>query len=106
MSRAVSNKLHNFLVESYGLESIQKMSLVEVLGMFLWILGAPQSTRQAENHLVRSTETIRRKFEKVLSSVIKLANDIIRPIDLEFIQCMKRYSLLIFLHTLTIALGQ
>ncbi|RLM55208.1 hypothetical protein C2845_PM10G14180 [Panicum miliaceum] len=106
MSRAVFNKLHNLLVESYGVESTQKMLLVEALGMFLWILGAPQSTRQAENRLVRSTETIRRKFEKVLSSVIKLATDIIRPVDPEFIQCMKGYSLLVFLHTLTIALGQ
>jgi hypothetical protein len=68
MSRPVFNKLHNLLVESYGLESSHKMSSVEALAMFLWILGAPQSTRQAEDRFVRSTETDNWKFEKVLSS--------------------------------------
>jgi hypothetical protein len=52
--------------------------------MFLWILSAPQSSRQVEDHFVRSTKTISRKFEKVLASVIKHAADIIRPVDPEF----------------------
>jgi hypothetical protein len=38
--------------------------------MFLWIVGAPQSVRQAEN-----------RFERCL---VKLAIDIIKPIDPEF----------------------
>jgi len=37
MHRNVFDKLHNVLVESYGLKSTRKMSSVEALGMFLWI---------------------------------------------------------------------
>ncbi|XP_020402089.1 uncharacterized protein [Zea mays] len=84
MSRTVFENLHTVLVETYGLKSTRKMSSVEALGMFLWICGAPQSLRQAENRFCRSIETCSRKFDKVLTSLNKLAADIIRPIDLEF----------------------
>jgi hypothetical protein len=49
MSRTVFENLHIVLVETYGLKSTRKMSSVEALGMFLWICGAPQLLRQAEN---------------------------------------------------------
>jgi hypothetical protein len=52
--------------------------------MFLWIWGAPQSLRQTENRFCRSIETCSQKFDKVLTSLNKLAADIIRPVDLEF----------------------
>jgi hypothetical protein len=39
------------------------MSSIESLAMFMWIIGAPQSIRQAENRFERSTETVSRKFE-------------------------------------------
>lgn len=84
MYRPVFDKLHNVLVESYGLKSTKKMSSVESLALFLWILGAPQSVRQAENRFVRSMETISRKFDKVLECVVKLSVDIIKPRDPEF----------------------
>lgn len=84
MNRDVFYKLHNVLVESYGLKSTKKMSSVEALGQFLWICGAPQSMRQAENRFTRSTNTCSRKFGKVLCSVSKLAADIIRPVDPQF----------------------
>jgi hypothetical protein len=54
------------------------------LGLFLWICGAPQSLRHAEDRFCRSLETCSRKFNKVLNSVNKLASDIIRPLDPEF----------------------
>ena len=52
--------------------------------MFLWILGAPQSVRQAEDRFERSLDTVHNNFEKVLQCVVKLAADIIKPVDLEF----------------------
>lgn len=52
--------------------------------MFLWIIGAPQSFRQAVNRFERSTETISRKFDKVLHSVYMLLADIIKPREPEF----------------------
>jgi hypothetical protein len=84
MHRNVFDKLHNVLVESYGLKSTRKMSSVEALGMFLWICGGQQAIRQVENRFTRSLETVSRKFEKVLASVSKLAVDIIRTIDPHF----------------------
>jgi len=84
MERAVFDSLHNLLVQSYGLRSTRRMSSVESLAMFLWMVGAPESIRQAENHFVRSMETLHRKFDKVLECLVKLAGDIIRPLDPEF----------------------
>lgn len=60
------------------------MIAVEALGMFLWMCASQQSFIQAENRLIRSPGTVRRKFEEVLASVCKLAADIIRPKDPEF----------------------
>jgi hypothetical protein len=51
----------------------------EALGMFLWILGAPQSVRQAEDRFERLLGTVSSMFSKVLKSVVKLAADIIKP---------------------------
>jgi hypothetical protein len=84
MNKHVFDRLHNVLVESYGLKGTKRMSLVEALDMFLWMCGAPLSMRQAEIRFVRSIETFGRKFDKVLRSVSRLAADIIRPVDPEF----------------------
>lgn len=81
MIRSLFDRLHNLLVESYGLRSTSKSSSVEALGMFLWMLGAPQGVMQAENRLERSLQTVHQNFSKVLCSVLKLAADIIKPVD-------------------------
>lgn len=64
MNRPVFDKLHETLVENYGLKSTRVMSSVEALGMFLWMCGGPQSFLQVENKFKRSTETISRKFHE------------------------------------------
>ena len=46
---------------------------------FLWIVGAPQSVRQADNHFRRSLETVSRTFDRVLTCLLGLAHDIIVP---------------------------
>ncbi|WVZ53935.1 hypothetical protein U9M48_004820 [Paspalum notatum var. saurae] len=51
------HSLHDLLVNSYGLKSTNKFSSTEALGMFLWMVGAPQSFRQVENRFTRSTES-------------------------------------------------
>ena len=45
MSPTMFHPLHDLLVESYGLKSSTKSTSMEALGMFLWMLGAPQSVR-------------------------------------------------------------
>ncbi|CAN6348432.1 unnamed protein product [Urochloa humidicola] len=84
VSRPVFNRLHNLLVQSYGLKSGTKMNSIEALAMFLWVVGGAQPVRQARNRLVRSLETVSRNFDRVLTSLLKLADDIIKPKDPQF----------------------
>ena len=84
MHSDVFYSLHTLLVQRYGLQSTTKMTSIEALAMFLWMCGAPQSMRQADNRFKRSLGTCSNKFDKVLSSVMKLATDIIRPKDSQF----------------------
>ena len=84
MSPTVFHRLHDLLVESYGLKFSTKSTSVEALGMFLWMLGAPQLVRQAKDRFERSLGTVHNNFEKVLQSVVKLTADIIKPVDPEF----------------------
>jgi hypothetical protein len=84
MSRPLFERLHDFLVSNYGLKSTRVMSSIECLGMFLWIIGAPQSFIQVKNIFKRSTEIISRKFVEVLDSINLLTAEIIKPRDSEF----------------------
>jgi hypothetical protein len=81
MRRSVFLRLHDTLVENYGLTPSRRMCTKEALGIFLWTCGAPQSFRQVKNKFGHSLETIIRKFSHVLQSVMKLAFHIIRPKD-------------------------
>ncbi|WVZ91998.1 hypothetical protein U9M48_038097 [Paspalum notatum var. saurae] len=81
MTSPMFYRLHDLLVQSYGLKSTSKSNSTEALGMFLWMVGASQSVRQVDNRLQRSPETVHRNFGKVLKCLVKLAADIIRPMD-------------------------
>jgi len=76
--------LHDLLVEKYGLKSTTKSSSIEALGMFLWMVGAPQSVRQAEDRFERSLGVVSKMFNKVLNCLVKLAANIIKPVDPKF----------------------
>lgn len=84
MNPTMFYRLHDVLVESYGLKSTTKSSSIEALGMFLWMVGAPQSVRQAEDRFERSMATVSSMFHKVLKCLVNLAADIIKPADPEF----------------------
>jgi hypothetical protein len=81
MTPTTFHRLHNLLVEKYGLKSTTKSSSVEALGMFLWMVGAPQSVRQVEDRFERSLATVSIMFTKVLRCLVRLATDIIKPVD-------------------------
>jgi hypothetical protein len=76
--------LHDLLVDKYELKSSTKSTSIEVLGMFLWMCGAPQLVRQAEDRFECSLGTVHNMFHKVLASLLKLAADIIKPRDPQF----------------------
>ena len=84
ISPSMFHHLHDTLVQSYGLKSNSKSTSIESLGMFLWMVGAPQSVRQADDRFERSMGTVSRLFDKVLKCLVKLAADIIKPVDAAF----------------------
>ncbi|RLN41575.1 hypothetical protein C2845_PM01G33420 [Panicum miliaceum] len=84
MTPNVFYRLHDLWVQNYGLKSSAKSSSLEALGMFLWMVGAPQSVRQAEDRFERSLGTVHNMFYKVLKCVVTLAADIIKPKDPQF----------------------
>jgi hypothetical protein len=84
MSPSMLHRLHDLLIQSYGLKSSTKSTSVEALGMFLWMVGAPQSVRQAEDRFERSLGTVSIMFNKVLKCMVKLAADIIKFVDPQF----------------------
>jgi len=84
MTPTLFHRLHDLLVENYGLKSSAKSTSIEALAMFLWMVGAPDLVRQAEDRFERSMGTVHNMFYKVLKSVLKLAADIIKSRDPEF----------------------
>jgi hypothetical protein len=48
MSVEIFMALHDLLISTYGLTSTNNVSSIELLAMFLWIVGGPQSFSQAE----------------------------------------------------------
>ncbi len=84
MNAPTFNALHEVLVNNYGLSSTRGMSSIESLGMFLWMVGGPQSFWSAFTIFSRSTETIYRKFREVLKCMCALGGDIVRPTDPSF----------------------
>jgi hypothetical protein len=81
MNPNMFHKLHDVLVDSYGLKSTSKSTSIEALGLFLWMVGAPQSVRQAEDRFERSMASVSAMFIRVLNSLVKLAVDIIKHVD-------------------------
>ena len=84
MNPNMFHKLHDVLVQSYGLKSTRKSTSIEALGLFLWMVGAPQSVRQAEDRFERSMATVCAIFNRVLNSLVMLAADIIKHVDPQF----------------------
>jgi hypothetical protein len=84
MTRSMFYRLHDTLVQNYGLTASRGICSKEALCIFMWACGPPQSVRQLKNRFGHSLETISRKFSEVLDSICKLAFDIIRPKDPQF----------------------
>jgi hypothetical protein len=81
MNPSMFYSLHDLLVDKYGLKSSPKSSTIEVLGLFLWMVGSPQSVRQAEDRFERSLGVVSNLFNKVLKCMVKLAAYNIKPVD-------------------------
>ena len=84
MTRSVFYRLHDTLVQNYGLTPSRGICTKEALAMFLWACGPPESLRQLKNRFGHSLETVSRKFSEVLYCICRLAVHIIRPKDPQF----------------------
>lgn len=77
-------KLHDLLVSTYNLKATNHMNSMESAAIFLFILGGGESNRRVQNRFKHSGETISRKFEEVLLSVVSMCKDYICPKDPNF----------------------
>ena len=60
------------------------MSTIEKVGMFLYTLAVGASNRDVVERFQHSGETVSRCFREVLSAVLLLAKEVIKPTDPEF----------------------
>jgi hypothetical protein len=90
MSTKIFFDLHDLLVERYGLKPSLHMSTHEMLGIFLFVCAGNESNRKAQKRFKHSGETIHRKFDEVLNSLMQMSKDFIRPKDPNFPTVHKR----------------
>jgi hypothetical protein len=69
MSPTMFLRLHDLLTQQYGLKLTKKSTSIETLAMFLWMVGVPQSVRQAEDRFERSLGIVHSMFHRVLKCV-------------------------------------
>ncbi|KAK8507725.1 hypothetical protein V6N12_067055 [Hibiscus sabdariffa] len=84
MSRTVFTCLLRVLETRYNLQSSRNISTLEMLGIFLYILGHGASVSQSRERFQRSGGTISRYFTIMLEKVSQMAIDIIAPEDRSF----------------------
>jgi hypothetical protein len=84
MSNEIFFDLHDLLVERYGLQPSLHMSTYESLGMFLFTCAGNESSQKVQNWFKHSGETWSRKFVEVVSSLMAMEKDFIRPKDPNF----------------------
>jgi hypothetical protein len=90
MRQTVFRRLHDTLVQNYGLVPSRGVSTTEALAIFLWACEGPQSFRQTRNKIGHSLETISRKYSEVFNAIYRMSTDVIKPKDTNFIEIHPR----------------
>jgi hypothetical protein len=72
MNVSLFHKLHNLLVNKYGLESSVHMNSLESLAIFLLICGDGTSLSALHGIFKHSGETSSRKFDDVLTCLVSM----------------------------------
>lgn len=73
--------LHDLLVGRYSMKPSLHMNTYEMLAIFLFTCSGNESNRKGQNRFKHSGETISRKFDEVLNSLMAMAKDFIRAKD-------------------------
>lgn len=84
MNQSTFRSLCKILSEKYGLVESFNIYLEESVAMFLEMVGQDLTIRAIAERYQHSSETVDRKIDEVLSSVLKLAADIVKPTRNEF----------------------
>ncbi|XP_020419156.1 putative nuclease HARBI1 [Prunus persica] len=84
MDKDVFYRLSNELQSNYGLRGSRNMNSIEILGMFVHMLGHGVGNRLAQERFQHSGETVSRYFSYMLDVVCRMAMDVIKPMDREF----------------------
>jgi hypothetical protein len=92
MDASLFHMLHNLLVNKYGLESSLHMNSLEALAIFLVVCGHGTSFSALHGIFKHSRETFSRKFDDVLTCLVSMCEDYIRPIDPNFFTTHPRIS--------------
>ena len=67
--------------DSHGLKGFRKISVEELVAMFLMILGYGFGNRMVQERFQHSKETISRYFIHILNTILEMTRVIINPID-------------------------
>ncbi|CAN6307983.1 unnamed protein product [Urochloa humidicola] len=83
MTRQAFLQLHDNLV-TFGLTSTRYCTSMESLGMYIWLCAQGSSVRQCRTMWARSLDTISRNTTKVAKVMIRWADSMICPIDVNY----------------------
>jgi hypothetical protein len=81
MSNEIFEVLHGLSAERYGLQPSLHMATYESLVMFLFTCARNESGQKVQSQFKLLGETITKKFDEVLNSLMAMAKDFIRPKD-------------------------
>ncbi len=84
MEKNCSYKLCNNLQANYGLQGSRRTNVIEIIGMFLHILGHGVGNKLAQERFQHSAWTVCTYFSKVLDAICLLSVDVLKPQDPEF----------------------
>ncbi|XP_074373587.1 uncharacterized protein LOC141713928 [Apium graveolens] len=84
MEKETFFKLCTDLENVYHLPSSRRMTFMEKVGIFIFIIAQGASNRHAQERFQHSGETVSHVFHEVLHAVCLLARDLIKPDDPEF----------------------
>ena len=94
MEKETFFQLSHDLENIYELKSSRRMSVIEKVGIFVFILAQGASNRHAQERFQHSGETISRVFHEVLRSVCSFARELIKPDDPEFKKTASHYLMI------------
>ena len=84
MEKDVFFRLYNELEINYSLKGSKRVSIAEVLGMFLHTIGHGVSNRLAQERSQHFGETASKYFGEALDAICRLSVDLIKSFDPEF----------------------